>query len=57
MTPRVLGGGQAVIGNFIDLQFGARRRLGSALSLALLIVVMAALLIYVRYANGENRHG
>ncbi len=60
VTPRVLGGGkQMMIGNFIELQFGQGRNwpLGAALSLALLIVVMVALLIYVRYANGENRHG
>lgn len=60
VTPRVLGGGkQMMIGNFIELQFGQGRNwpLGSALSMALLIVVMVALLIYVRFANRENAHG
>lgn len=60
VTPRVLGGGkQMMIGNFIDLQFGQGRNwpLGAALSVTLLIVVTAALLIYVRYANRENGHG
>ncbi|GAB1479211.1 ABC transporter permease [Paracoccaceae bacterium] len=60
VTPRVLGGGkQMMIGNFIELQFGQGRNwpLGSALSMTLLIVVMAALLIYVRFANREKAHG
>ncbi|MBL9058137.1 MAG: ABC transporter permease [Rhodobacteraceae bacterium] len=60
VTPRVLGGGkQMMIGNFIELQFGQGRNwpLGSALSMALLVVVMVALLVYVRFANRENAHG
>ncbi|WP_395542073.1 ABC transporter permease [Neotabrizicola sp. sgz301269] len=62
VTPRVLGGGkQMMIGNFIELQFGQGRNwpLGAALSMLLLIVVTAALLIYVRYAGrgGGARHG
>lgn len=60
VTPRVLGGGkQMMIGNFIELQFGQGRNwpLGSALSMALLVVVMVALLIYVKYANREQGHG
>ena len=60
VTPRVLGGGkQMMIGNFIELQFlqGKNWPLGAALSMLLLIVVMAALLIYVRYANRDARHG
>ncbi len=51
VTPRVLGGGtNMMIGNFIELQFGQGRNwpLGSALSMVLLVVVMAALLVYVR---------
>ena len=57
VTPRVLGGGkQMMIGNFIELQFGQGRNwpLGAALSMMLLIVVMAALLIYVRYAGRDG---
>ncbi|MBI1383632.1 MAG: ABC transporter permease subunit [Rhizobiales bacterium] len=59
VTPRVLGGGKnMMIGNFIELQFGAGRNwpLGAALSMLLLIIVMGALLIYVRAAmrDGER---
>ncbi|MES2667497.1 MAG: ABC transporter permease [Pseudomonadota bacterium] len=61
VTPRVLGGGKnMMIGNFIDLQFGQGRNwpLGAALSMALLVVVTAALLFYVRAANkGDTPHG
>ena len=51
VTPRVLGGGKKMmIGNLIELQFGAGRNwpLGAALSITLLGLVMIALLIYVR---------
>lgn len=61
VTPRVLGGGkQMMIGNFIELQFlqGKNWPLGAALSMVLLVIVMVALLIYVRYANkGSSGHG
>ena len=61
VTPRVLGGGKnMMIGNFIELQFGQGRNwpLGAALSMALLLIVMAALLIYVRASTkGSNPHG
>ena len=61
VTPRVLGGGkQMMIGNFIELQFGQGRNwpLGAALSMALLLIVTAALLFYVRAANkGGHGHG
>lgn len=61
VTPRVLGGGKnMMIGNFIELQFLAGRNwpLGAALSVTLLLIVTAALLIYVRAANrGSNPHG
>ncbi len=60
VTPRVLGGGkQMMIGNFIELQFGQGRNwpLGAALSMVLLLVVMAALLFYVRATRVEDRHG
>ena len=60
VTPRVLGGGkQMMIGNFIELQFLAGKNwpLGAALSMLLLIIVMAALLVYVRYANKGASHG
>lgn len=61
VTPRVLGGGkQMMLGNLIELQFGAGRNwpLGAALALTLTIIVTVALLFYVRYAaQSEQRHG
>ncbi|MCB5409188.1 ABC transporter permease [Pseudogemmobacter faecipullorum] len=61
VTPRILGGGKnMMIGNFIELQFGQGRNwpLGASLSVALLVVVMVALLFYVRAAGkGSNPHG
>ncbi len=60
VTPRVLGGGKnMMIGNFIELQFGQGRNwpLGAALSMLLLLIVMAALLVYVRIASREKPHG
>jgi spermidine/putrescine transport system permease protein len=60
VTPRVLGGGkQMMIGNFIELQFlqGKNWPLGAALSMVLLVIVTAALLVYVRYANRGSSHG
>jgi spermidine/putrescine transport system permease protein len=60
VTPRILGGGkQMMIGNFIELQFGQGRNwpLGASLSVTLLVIVTAALLIYVRQANRETGHG
>ena len=61
VTPRVLGGGKnMMIGNFIELQFGQGRNwpLGAALSMTLLVIVTAALLVYVRAANrGTQSHG
>ena len=60
VTPRVLGGGKnMMIGNFIELQFGQGRNwpLGAALSMALLIIVMVAMLAYVRVSTKGNTHG
>lgn len=60
VTPRILGGGKnMMIGNFIELQFGQGRNwpLGASLSVALLVVVTIALLVYVRFANREVGHG
>ena len=61
VTPRILGGGKnMMLGNLISLQFGQGRNwpLGSALSLTLLVVVMAALLYYVRsVGKSEIKHG
>jgi spermidine/putrescine transport system permease protein len=61
VTPRVLGGGKnLMLGNLIELQFGQGRNwpLGSALSITLMVIVMAALLVYVRQASkGTSNHG
>jgi spermidine/putrescine transport system permease protein len=60
VTPRVLGGGKnMMIGNFIELQFGQGRNwpLGAALSMLLLLIVMGALLVYVRASSREDSHG
>ncbi len=54
VTPRVLGGGKnMMLGNLIDLQFGQGRNwpLGAALSITLMVIVTAALLVYVRNAS------
>lgn len=61
VIPRVLGGGKnMMLGNLIEMQFGAGRDwpLGAALSITLMIVVMAALMIYVRnVTRGDGRRG
>ena len=60
VIPRVLGGGKnMMLGNLIDLQFGQGRNwpLGSALSITLMVIVMAALLIYVRNTAKGGGHG
>ncbi len=62
VTPRVLGGGKnMMLGNLIELQFGQGRNwpLGAALSITLLVIVMVALLFYVRNASksGVKSHG
>jgi spermidine/putrescine transport system permease protein len=62
VTPRILGGGKKMmLGNLIELQFGQGRNwpLGAALSITLLVIVMVALLFYVRNASksGVKSHG
>ena len=61
VTPSILGGGKnMMLGNLIELQFGQGRNwpLGAALSIFLMLIVMAALLAYVRnVGSGEGRHG
>lgn len=54
VIPRVLGGGKTMmLGNLIELQFGAGRNwpLGAAMSITLMALVMLALLVYVRNAS------
>jgi len=60
VTPRVLGGGKnMMLGNLIELQFGQGRNwpLGAALSITLMVIVMAAMLVYVRQASKGGGHG
>lgn len=61
VTPSVLGGGKnLMLGNLIELQFGQGRNwpLGSALSITMMVIVMVALLFYVRNAGtGDRGHG
>jgi spermidine/putrescine transport system permease protein len=57
VAPYLLGGGKKMmISNLISLQFGQGRNwpLGAALSIALMAVVMAALMIYVRNASRSS---
>jgi len=54
VTPRVLGGGRTMmLGNLIALQFGQGRNwpLGAALAMLLLVIVVAALVFYLRALN------
>ncbi len=62
VTPRLLGGGRnMMLGNLIELQFGQGRNwpLGAALALTLLVIVVAALVAYVRVVDRAEagRHG
>ncbi|MGN6307506.1 MAG: ABC transporter permease [Mesorhizobium sp.] len=61
VIPRVLGGGKnMMLGNLIELQFGAGRNwpLGAAISITLMALVMVALLFYVRnVSRSEASHG
>ncbi|MFI0842730.1 ABC transporter permease [Mesorhizobium sp. IMUNJ 23232] len=61
VAPSVLGGGKnMMLANLIELQFGQGRNwpLGAALSIAVMVIVMIALLLYVRNAGtAETRHG
>lgn len=61
VIPRVLGGGKnLMLGNLIELQFGAGRNwpLGAAISITLMAVVMVALLVYVRNVSRSGaQHG
>jgi spermidine/putrescine transport system permease protein len=62
VTPSVLGGGKhMMLGNLIVFQFGPGRDwpLGSALALTLMVLVMVALIIYVRNTTGKGaaQHG
>jgi spermidine/putrescine transport system permease protein len=54
VIPRILGGGKnLMVGNLIELQFGQGKNwpLGAALSITLVIIVLFAMLYYVRNAG------
>jgi len=58
VTPQILGGGnQLMFGNLIALQFGQGKNwpLGAALSLTLMVIVMVALVYFVKVSSGENK--
>ena len=61
VTPRVLGGGKRLmVGNLIELQFGQGKNwpLGAALAVTMLVIVMVALIFYVRLVQKSVRnHG
>ena len=62
VTPRLLGGGRnMMLSNLIELQFGQGRNwpLGAALALTLLVIVLVALVFYLRTIGGdeEKKHG
>lgn len=57
VTPNLMGGGRAMMwGNLIDLQFGQGRNwpLGAALSVALTLIVVLALVVYARGRRAEG---
>ena len=57
VTPKLLGGGKKLmVGNLIANQFGTSRDwpLGSAIAIFLMLLVMIALIIYVRSAMSET---
>ena len=57
VVPRLLGGGKRMmISNLIDLQFGQGRNwpLGASLAILLMLIVTAALLVYVRQTGRES---
>ena len=58
VTPQILGGGnQLMFGNLIALQFGQGKNwpLGAALSITLMVIVMIALVYFVKVSSGENK--
>lgn len=57
VTPRLLGGGRnMMLSNLIELQFGQGRNwpLGAALALTLLVIVLTALVFYLRAISGKG---
>jgi spermidine/putrescine transport system permease protein len=59
IIPNILGGGKyEFVGNLIGDEFnGANRPFGSALAVALMIVLSVFVLIYILFATKEERFG
>ena len=60
VVPRVLGGGKNLMfGNLIELQFGGGRNwpLGASLSFTLMVIVLIALIFYIRVTSQERKDG
>ena len=57
VTPRILGGGKnLMIGNLIELQFGQGKNwpLGAALAVTMLLIVLVALIFYMRISQRSD---
>ena len=58
VTPRILGGGKnLMIGNLIELQFGQGKNwpLGAALAVTMLLIVLVALIFYMRISQRSDQ--
>ena len=59
VTPRILGGGKnLMIGNLIELQFGQGKNwpLGAALAVTMLLIVLGALIFYMRISQRSEQN-
>ena len=59
VTPRILGGGKnLMIGNLIELQFGQGKNwpLGAALAVTMLLIVLVALIFYMRISQRSEHN-
>ena len=59
VTPRILGGGKnLMIGNLIELQFGQGKNwpLGAALAVTMLLIVLIALIFYMRISQRSEQN-
>ena len=59
VTPRILGGGKnLMIGNLIELQFGQGKNwpLGAALAVTMLLIVLVALIFYMRISQRSEQN-
>lgn len=59
VTPRILGGGKnLMVGNLIELQFGQGKNwpLGAALAVTMLLIVLVALIFYMRISQRSEQN-